>query len=83
MMTTSTLTSKGQTTIPIDIRSYLGIHPGDRIEYFIDDEGKVVISPLSMDVTQLKGMLPKSKKKITIEEMNKVIAKRGAKHARD
>jgi antitoxin PrlF len=77
-MSTSILTSKGQTTIPIDIRSYLGLHPGDRIEFFIDDEGRVVIASLTTDVTALKGMLPKPTKKISIEDMNKIIAKRGA-----
>lgn len=82
-MTTSTLTSKGQTTIPLKIRSYLGVHTGDKLEFFIDKDGRVVVSPLTADVSELKNLLPKPKKKVSIEKMNKVIAKRGAKHERD
>lgn len=82
-MSISTLTHKGQTTIPIQIRTYLGIHPGDKLEFFVDDDGRVIVTPLTSDVTQLKGMLPKPKKTVSIEEMNKVIKTRGAKHERD
>lgn len=81
-MSISTITHKGQTTIPIQIRSYLGIHPGDKVEFFVDDDGRVVLQPLTADVTQLKGMLPKPKKAISIEEMNAIIKKRGGKNER-
>ena len=82
-MSISTITNKGQTTIPIQIRSYMGIHPGDKIEFFIDDEGRVIVQALTADVTQLKGMLAKPKKPISIEKMNKIIKTRGGKHERD
>ena len=35
-MTTATLTSKGQTTIPLEIRSYLGLHTGDKLIFIIE-----------------------------------------------
>lgn len=78
-MPESSLTSKGQTTIPISIRAYLGVHAGDKLEFFIDSDGRVVVAALTADVSELKGMLPKPKKKVSIDDMNKVIAKRGAK----
>lgn len=78
-MTTSKITSKGQTTIPLDIRSYLGVHAGDKLEFFIDDDGRVIVAPLTADVTELKGLLSKPKKKISIEDMNRAIKKRGAR----
>lgn len=77
-MATATLTSKGQTTIPQKIRSYLGLHTGDRLEFLINEEGKVLLTPLTVDVRELKGCLPKPKKSASIEEMNQAIAKRGA-----
>lgn len=77
-MAISVLTSKGQTTIPQEIRSYLGLHVGDKLEFLIDEEGKVTLIPLTSDVTELKGILPKTKKKVTVEQMNKIIAKRGS-----
>ena len=82
-MPASILTSKGQTTIPIEIRNYLGVHAGDRLEFFVDKDGRVVVTPLTEEVTALKGLLLKPKKKVSIEEMNKVIVKRGARHERD
>jgi len=78
-MPESSLTSKGQTTIPIAIREHLGVHAGDKLEFFIDSDGRVFIAALTADVSELKGMLPKSKKKISIDDMNKAIKKRGAK----
>ena len=77
-MATATLTSQGQTTIPQEIRTYLGLHSGDRLEFLIDENGKVLLTPLTVDVRELKGCLPKPKKAVTIEEMNGAIAKRGA-----
>jgi len=76
-MPVSSLTSKGQTTIPIEIRSYLGIHAGDKLEFYIDKDGRVILSPLTTDVTELKHLLPKPKKKVSIEDMSKAIVKRG------
>ncbi len=77
-MSTATITSKGQTTIPHQIRDYLGLHTGDKLEFSIEENGKVVLRPLTRDVSALKGLLPKPKKKVTIEQMNEAIAKGGA-----
>ena len=77
-MTTATLTSKGQTTIPQEIRHYLGLHAGDKLEFVIEEDGRVFVAPLTVDVTALKGMLPKPRKKVTVEQMNQAIAKRGS-----
>jgi AbrB family looped-hinge helix DNA binding protein len=78
-MSSASLTSKGQTTIPADVRHYLDLHPGDKIEFF-KENGRVWIAPLTSDVRQLKGMLPKPKHPISIEDMNAAIKKRGAGH---
>lgn len=76
-MAIATMTSKGQTTIPQEIRSFLGLHTGDKLEFIIEDGGRVVLAPLTIHVSELKGMLPKPKKSISVEQMNKAIAKRG------
>ncbi len=75
-MATATLTSKGQTTVPQQIRDYLNLHPGDKLEFLIEKDGRVTLAPLTVDVTELKGLLPKPRKKVTIEDMNRAIAKR-------
>jgi len=50
----SVLTSKGQTTIPKEIRQFLGLKPKDRLFYLIED-GKVVLKPLHGDILELRG----------------------------
>lgn len=77
-MATASITSKGQITIPADIRHHLSLNTGDRIEFLIEPDGKVYFMPQTKDVQALKSLLKKPRKKISIEEMNAVIAKRGA-----
>jgi len=76
-MSTSTVTSKGQITIPVHIRNLLNIHTGDVLEFFVEDDGKIKLYAQSKDVQDLKTLLPKPKKKLTVEQMNDIIAKRG------
>ena len=73
-MYTSTLTKKGQTTIPVDIQKFLNIHAGDKLQYFIDGD-KIVLMPKSLSISDLKGALPKPKKPVSIEDMDKAIEK--------
>jgi AbrB family looped-hinge helix DNA binding protein len=78
-MPTSTVTSKGQTTIPKDIRKRLNLHPGDRLEFVIDEDGRVLVLPASIDAAELAGMLKPPARQVTVEDMNRVIRKRGGK----
>jgi len=76
-MTTATITSKGQVTIPKDVRSRLGIGAGDRVEFVEIQDGVFQIVAATQDVQALKGIVPKPKKPVTIDEMNQAIAERG------
>ena len=76
-MTTATITSKGQVTIPKDVRSRLGIGTGDRVEFVEIQDGVFQIVAATQDVQVLKGIVPKPKKPVTIDEMNQAIAERG------
>ncbi len=76
-MTTATLTSKGQVTIPAEVRQRLGLESGDRIE-FIEMDGGYAIKPAIDDVRSLKGLLRKPAKPVSIEDMNATIRARGA-----
>ncbi len=77
-MATSTLTSKGQITIPIHVRTALGLEAGDRIEFIETDKGQFAIEAATNPVKNLKGMIPKPRKPVSIEDMNAAIASRGA-----
>ena len=75
-MSTATMTSKGQITIPADVRKRLGLESGDRVE-FVEVEGGFAIKPANDDVRSLKGLLRKPAKRVSIEDMNAVIRARG------
>jgi antitoxin PrlF len=76
-MSVSMVTIKGQTTIPKKIRDHLKIQPGDRIDFVIDNNGKVVLEPATLDVKELEGILYKpGMKKVSVEEMKKAVRRR-------
>lgn len=76
-MTRSTITSKGQTTVPKQIRDHLGIHAGDEIEFIIMENGSVIVEPAYVDVLCLEGILRKQgRKAVSTEAMNRAIKDR-------
>src|ERR1700730_7177255 len=78
LMTTATLTSKGQITIPVEVREALGVDAGDRVEFVEIAPGRYKFIAATKSVTALKGMFVKPRKSVSIEEMNAAIARRGA-----
>lgn len=73
-MQESTVTVKGQTTLPKDIRQALGLAPGDRVRYFILDGGEVRLLR-SQSVMRLDGLLKgRSDRAVSLEEMDEAIA---------
>ena len=77
-MATATLTSKGQITIPADVRKALMVDAGDRVEFVQIAPDRFEFVAATRSVTELKGMFGKSRKRVSIEDMNQAIAKRGA-----
>ncbi len=77
-MTTATVSSKGQITIPALVREALHVKTGDRVEFVEIEPGRYEFIAASRPVTALKGMFGKPGKTVTIEEMDEAIAARGA-----
>jgi AbrB family looped-hinge helix DNA binding protein len=77
-MATATLTSKGQITIPLDVRHRLKLDTGARVEFIEAADGEFLIRPAVADVRSLKGLLRKPAKPVSIEDMKKAIRLRGA-----
>ena len=73
----TTITSKGQVTIPKKVRDHLGVKPGDRLEFHIDETGNVHLEPGNKSIRALKGILPRPERTLSLEEMDEAIA-RGA-----
>lgn len=78
-MTTATMTSKGQVTIPATVRMALGVESGDRLEFVQVQPGRFELVAATHSVTELKGIIRKPKSPVSIEDMNSAIAKQGAK----
>ncbi|MBA3591876.1 AbrB/MazE/SpoVT family DNA-binding domain-containing protein [Methylibium sp.] len=77
-MTTATVTSKGQVTIPVDVRQALNVEVGDRVEFVEIEPGRFEMIAATRSVRELRGMFGKPGKRVSIEEMNQTIAARGA-----
>jgi AbrB family looped-hinge helix DNA binding protein len=76
-MPSSTLTSKGQTTIPKLIRDHLKLRSGDQIDFLVRPDGVVVLRPATLNVRELKGMLHrKNMKAVSVDAMNEAIRRR-------
>lgn len=75
-MAAATLTSKGQITIPLQVRDALGLSAGDRIEFVETEKGQFAIVPATRSVRELKGMFRgKRSKPVSLEEMEWAIVK--------
>lgn len=76
-MTSATLTSKGQTTIPKEIRDHLKLRVGDRIDFSIEPDGKVVLKPINTDIRALDGLLAGryQGKPVSVEQMNRSVTR--------
>ena len=73
----SSLTSKGQMTIPKLARKHLKVRPGDRVKIFLHPDGTVVLLP-KLPVSSLKGMFAgRVDRPVSVEDM-KVAAEEGA-----
>jgi len=74
-MATATVTSKGQITIPIEVRKKLGLRPGDRVDFIEGENGVFILNPKKRSIMDLHGAIKWEGKPVTIEEMNETIAK--------
>lgn len=77
-MSTATVTSKGQVTIPIDVRQKLGIHPGTRVQFIPREDGSYEFVAATGSITAISGMIQWSGPTVTLEEMDEAIAEAAA-----
>ena len=70
-MSEATMTSKGQVTIPADIRRSLGLSTQDRVTFTPMPDGTVVLRAKTGSIQQLRGMLkPEPGTKVPVDEMS-------------
>jgi antitoxin PrlF len=67
-MAIATLTSKGQITLPIEVREHLHLGKGDRLEFVIRDDGEVQVKPVAGSYRDLLGMLRRPGRRLPAAE---------------
>lgn len=76
-MPTATLTTKGQITIPKEVRKHLGVETGDRLSFVVQDDGSVIVTPITRHVRELGGLLHRpGQQAVSIRAMDEGIARR-------
>ena len=74
-MFSTTVTDTGQITLPEEIREYLKLVSGSKVEFVIDEDGQVKIFPLNVAVETLSGILHRPDiQKATLENMESAIS---------
>lgn len=72
-MSEATVTSKGQVTIPAEIRRAMGLTSGERVVFTQLDDGTTVFRAKRRSILELRGLLKSaggSKRRVAIKDMN-------------
>jgi AbrB family looped-hinge helix DNA binding protein len=77
-MAATTMTARGQITIPASVRAEMGAHTGDRIEFVPLGNGRFELMVANLSVQDIKGAIRKPDRPVSIDDMNKAIAAHGA-----
>jgi antitoxin PrlF len=78
-MPTAKLTSKGQITIPKEVREALGLQTGDRLAFRLREDGTVQVEAETVDLMSLRGAVRSRVKGVSVEAMNETIRRSGGR----
>ncbi len=81
-MASATVTSKGQVTIPVEVRTKLGLRPGSRLAFVPTDTGGFEIHLEAASIKDLKGAVPRRPHPVSVDEMNKAVVEAATADAR-
>lgn len=69
-MATATITSKGQTTIPKEVRAAANLKPGDRIHFAVLEDGTIILRVKNRSIRDI-AFKPPGGKRVSIAQMNR------------
>ncbi|MBC5768608.1 type II toxin-antitoxin system PrlF family antitoxin [Ramlibacter sp. GTP1] len=70
-MTESTLTAKGQTTVPADVRALVHAEPGTRLVWSVMPDGTIIVRAKTKSILDMAGLLKAPKgKRVTVDKMS-------------
>ncbi|MGH6620797.1 MAG: AbrB/MazE/SpoVT family DNA-binding domain-containing protein [Alphaproteobacteria bacterium] len=72
-MHTAKITSKGQVTIPRQVREDMGVGAGDRLDFVRMEDGHYAVVPASHSIKSLKGIIPRPKRPVSLDDMQAAI----------
>jgi AbrB family looped-hinge helix DNA binding protein len=78
-MSVATLTSKGQVTIPKEVRDSLQLKSGDRLDFRVREGRVLEVVPEDLDLMSLAGSIRSEVKGVTVEAMNETIREAASK----
>lgn len=82
LMAMGKVTSKGQVTIPVEVRRALGLSTGSRVEFVPTDTGSYELVPRTGTIRALKGAIGAPAKAVTLAEMEEAVSDGAAESLR-
>ena len=76
---TSTISSKGQVTIPVEVRTLMHLRAGDSVSFVFMPDNRVEMIGIRNPASRLKGLVPMPERPVTIRDMNEAIGTGGWK----
>ncbi len=78
-MTTATITSKGQITIPKEVRRALSLETGDRVSFLVREDGVAEMHPETVELMSLFGSIKPQVKGVSLRDMDDTIRRSAAR----
>ena len=70
-MAESTLTAKGQTTVPADVRALVQAKPGTKLVWSVTPDGTIIVRAKTKSILEMAGMMRAPKgKRVSVQDMN-------------
>jgi antitoxin PrlF len=70
----ATVTSKGQVTLPKELRERLRLHDGDKVRFTAEDDGRILMARAGHSIREMFGILGKPPRRLTLQEIDEVIS---------
>ncbi|KKQ66815.1 MAG: Looped-hinge helix DNA binding domain, AbrB family [Candidatus Daviesbacteria bacterium GW2011_GWA2_38_24] len=71
--TVSTISSKGQVTLPVEVRKHLGVEPNDKVAFIIEPTGNVKVTHVKYpDIQSLRGVAGTLKQPLSLQEIREI-----------
>ncbi|MDR1187023.1 MAG: AbrB/MazE/SpoVT family DNA-binding domain-containing protein [Bifidobacteriaceae bacterium] len=81
-MSMATLTSKGQITVPVEVRTDLGLEPGSKLDFRVVGPGRMEVTVRTADISDLFGAVPNGGRSLSIAEIEDTIGDAAAEQDR-